>query len=122
LTLPTIAARATSRIRDPIVDFSKSIMLTEDSYLATVALTGTERWHSKGEREKTDWKREIKIYINFGKRAESHREGAEDFGEGVKSSWKSREESSYSHREKWGTTHEAGKGGRERRKKVGRNS
>ena len=54
LTLPTIATRATSRIRDPIVDFSKSIMFIEDSYLGTVVLTGIERWHSKGEREKTD--------------------------------------------------------------------
>jgi hypothetical protein len=36
LTLPTIAVRATNRSRDPIVDFSKSVMLTADSYLARV--------------------------------------------------------------------------------------
>jgi hypothetical protein len=36
LTLPTIVARATSKTRDPIVDFSKLVILTADSYLTTV--------------------------------------------------------------------------------------
>jgi hypothetical protein len=33
LTLPTISARVSNKKRDPIVDFSKSIMLTSDAYI-----------------------------------------------------------------------------------------
>jgi hypothetical protein len=33
LILPTISARVSNKKRDPIVDFSKSIMLTSDAYI-----------------------------------------------------------------------------------------
>jgi hypothetical protein len=52
LTLPTIAARATSRIRDPIVDFSKSIMLIADSYLAIVEYLQVQRDGAAREKER----------------------------------------------------------------------
>ena len=36
LTLPTIAARASSKCRDPLLDFTKSKILTSDEYTAAV--------------------------------------------------------------------------------------
>jgi hypothetical protein len=35
-TIPTIVDRATNKSQDPIIDFTKSIMLTIDSYLETI--------------------------------------------------------------------------------------
>ena len=37
LTLPTVAARVNARHRDPIMDFSKSIMLTSEEYISAAA-------------------------------------------------------------------------------------
>lgn len=37
LTLPTVAARVNARHRDPIMDFSKSIMLTSEQYISAAA-------------------------------------------------------------------------------------
>ena len=37
LTLPTVAQRVNARQRDPIMDFSKSIMLTSDQYISAAA-------------------------------------------------------------------------------------
>jgi hypothetical protein len=37
LTLPTVAARVNARHRDPIMDFSKSIMLTSEQYISAIA-------------------------------------------------------------------------------------
>lgn len=40
LTLPTVTARVTQKFRDPIMDFTKSIMLTSDEYVNATAEGG----------------------------------------------------------------------------------
>ena len=52
LTLPTVAARASARMRDPIMDFSKSIMLTSEEHMATAT-------HLKEAKENAARQKEI---------------------------------------------------------------
>jgi hypothetical protein len=58
LTLPTIAARASNRTRDPIVDFTKSVMLTADTCLATVEQLQEQRDYAARENERKRIERE----------------------------------------------------------------
>jgi hypothetical protein len=51
LTLPTVAARANARHRDPIMDFSKSIMLTSNEYMAAAASVAESKANAAREKE-----------------------------------------------------------------------
>ena len=60
LTLPTIAARASSKRKDPLLDFTKSKILTSDEYLAAVQrlndvkeLAAREKERLRTEKEST---------------------------------------------------------------------
>ena len=52
LTLPTNTARATSRRRDPLLDFTKSIILTSDEYSAAVERLNDAKQSAAREKER----------------------------------------------------------------------
>ena len=58
LILPTIAAKAISRSKDPIIDFSKSVMLTADNYFARVELLQVQRDSTIREKKRKQLERE----------------------------------------------------------------
>ena len=52
LTLPTTTARASSRRRDPLLDFTKSIILTSDEYTAAVQRLNDAKELAAREKER----------------------------------------------------------------------
>lgn len=60
LTLPIVAARVNTRSRDPIMDFSKPIMLTSDQYIAAAAKLNESRAQAARQKEIARREREEK--------------------------------------------------------------
>lgn len=60
LSLPTVAARVNRRSKDPIMDFSKSIMLTSDQYINAAAQLKEAKAASAREKEQARLEKEEK--------------------------------------------------------------
>jgi hypothetical protein len=58
LTLPTVAARVSRRSKDPIMDFSKSIMLTSDQYINAATQLKEARAESARQKEQARLEKE----------------------------------------------------------------
>ena len=58
LTLPTATPRVTSRRHDPIIDFTKSVMLTSDEYITIVLEVRRTRLALAVEKEQNRQQRE----------------------------------------------------------------
>ena len=57
LTLPTMEARASNKYKDPIVDFTKSVMLTTDTSMDALERKQVERGIKKEKRQKSKSRR-----------------------------------------------------------------
>ena len=74
LTLPTVTARVTQKFRDPIMDFTKSIMLTSDEYVNATAQVRQAKADAARDKERAREEKELRKQQKVLEREEEKRQ------------------------------------------------